>query len=131
MKTTTNKKIGNDFESELCDMFAAKGYWAHNFAQKSSGQPCDIIVQRDNDTYLIDAKVCSDGSFKLSRVEDNQIRAMKLFYNCGGNPGFFALKLGEEVFLVPLGVISKLPGSTINDKTIRSRGITFEEFTQR
>ena len=130
MKTTTNKKIGNDFESELCEMFAAKGFWAHNFAQKSSGQPCDIIVQRDNDTYLIDAKVCSEGYFKLSRVEDNQINAMKLFYQCGGNSGYFALKLGEDVFLLPLSLLLRLPESKISEKTIRSRGITFEEFTR-
>ena len=29
-----NKKLGNDFEQELCEIFADAGYWVHNFANR-------------------------------------------------------------------------------------------------
>ena len=54
-----NKKLGNDFEQELCEILADAGYWVHNFANRKNGQPADIIAVRSGGAYLIDAKVCT------------------------------------------------------------------------
>ena len=127
-KGLTNKKIGNGFESEFCDMLAAKGFWAHNFRQGPSGQPCDIIAVKNNNSYLIDAKVCSDNTFRLTRAEANQISAMSLFYECGNNPGFFALQTDSGIYMVPLGVILHMKDKTITEAAMKSRGYIFEEW---
>ena len=39
----TNKKIGSDLEQEVCRLLAEQGYWVHNFANRTNGQPVDII----------------------------------------------------------------------------------------
>ena len=53
----SNKKIGNDFEAELCEMLSLYGFWCHNLAVKSEGQPADVIAARNGKAYLIDCKV--------------------------------------------------------------------------
>ena len=99
--STTNKKLGNDFEAELCEMLAEHGYWVHNFAMNKAGQPADIIAVKNKKAYLIDAKVCSKGSFKVSRKEENQELSMTLWNDCGNGQGWFALKLDEGVIMIP------------------------------
>lgn len=102
----TNKKIGNDFEQELCEKLSEHCFWTHNMAMNKSGQPADIIAVRNKVAYLIDAKVCSSRGFALSRVEENQELAMELWEQCGNGQGWFAFKLPtEEIFLMPLILI--------------------------
>ena len=67
----SNKKLGSDFEQEVCQELAQEGYWVHNFANRKNGQPMDIIAVRENIACLIDAKVCTNGIFKISRIEEN------------------------------------------------------------
>ena len=55
----SNKKLGNSFESELCEILSMYGFWCHNLAQNSAGQPADVIAVRNGKAYLIDCKVCS------------------------------------------------------------------------
>ena len=38
----TNRKLGNTFESEFCEMLYEKGFWVHNMAQNQAGQPADV-----------------------------------------------------------------------------------------
>jgi Holliday junction resolvase len=99
----SNKKSGNQFESELCEILSMYGFWCHNLAQNSAGQPADVIAVRNGKAYLIDCKVCStDKGFALSRVEDNQELAMKLWNECGNGQGWFAMKLPTgDIFMVP------------------------------
>ena len=98
----TNKKIGNDFEQELCDKLSAYGFWTHNMAMNKAGQPADIIAVRHKTAYLIDAKVCSSRGFALSRVEENQELSMELWNECGNGQGWFALKVPtEEIYMIP------------------------------
>jgi Holliday junction resolvase len=98
----TNKKIGNDFEQELCDILARYGFWTHNMAMNKSGQPADIIAVKNKTAYLIDAKVCSSRGFALSRMEENQDLAMELWKECGNGQGWFAIKLPtEEIYMLP------------------------------
>ena len=99
----SNKKLGNSFESELCEILSMYGFWCHNLAQNSAGQPADVIAVRNGNAYLIDCKVCSTNKgFALDRMEDNQNLAMELWDECGNGQGWFAMKL-------PTGDIIMLP----------------------
>jgi Holliday junction resolvase len=98
----TNKKLGNDFEQELCERLSGHGFWCHNMAMNKAGQPADIIAVRNKTAYLIDAKVCSSKGFALSRVEENQELAMILWKESGNGQGWFAIKLPtEEIYMIP------------------------------
>ncbi len=94
-ETVVNKLVGNRFEQELCDKLSEYGFWAHNMAQTSAGQPADVIAVRDGNAYLIDCKVCENNRFRLSRIEENQENAMTLWETTGNTPGMFALKLTD------------------------------------
>ena len=99
----TNKKIGNDFESEFAEILSAYGFWVHQLSQNAAGQPADIIAVRNGKAYLIDCKVCStDKGFALSRMESNQDFAMELWNECGNGQGWFAIKLPtNDIFMLP------------------------------
>lgn len=64
----SNRKTGTTFESELCEILSQNGFWAHNLAQNSAGQPADVIAVRNKTAYLIDCKVCSRNKYSLSRI---------------------------------------------------------------
>lgn len=91
----SNKKTGNAFEKELCELLSNFGFWAYNFPNKTSGQPADIIASRDGTPCLIDCKVCENDTFDTRRMEDNQINSMMKWRATGNGCGFFALKLHE------------------------------------
>lgn len=103
----SNKKLGNQFETELCEILSMYGFWVHNMAQNAAGQPADVIAVRNGQAYLIDCKVCStDRGFALSRVEENQELAMELWLECGNHQGWFAIQLPNgNIFMVPHIVI--------------------------
>ncbi len=97
----TNKKLGNTFETELCELLYAHGFWCHNMTQNSSGQPADVIAVKDHKAYLIDCKVCSKGRFALDRMEENQDLSMELWRDCGNGEGWFAVKVNDQIFMIP------------------------------
>lgn len=102
----SNRKLGNSFESELCEILFNHGFWCHNLAQNQAGQPADIIAVKNKRAYLIDAKVCSTkNGFALSRLEENQILAMKLWESCGNGSGWFALKFDEKITMISLNAL--------------------------
>ena len=103
-----NKKLGNDFEHELCEILADAGYWTHNFANRKNGQPADIIAVKNGGAYLIDAKVCSYEVFPFKRIEDNQQLAMDMWIECGNIEPYFALKARNEVYMVGYSTIKEL-----------------------
>lgn len=92
----SNKKLGNDFEQEVCKTLALNGYWVHNFANRTNGQPADIIAVKDGVACLIDAKVCSNGVFQTSRIEENQVLSMKRWFACGNRAVMFWLQLPDK-----------------------------------
>lgn len=130
----TNKKLGNDFESELCEMLSEKGFWVHNFTQNQAGQPADIIAVKNEISYLIDAKVCSDNKFPLSRIEENQKNSMDLWRDCKNGTGWFAFLIGDEVFMMAYSNITKMKAeelrSTLTLSDIVERGMTFKKWVQ-
>ena len=90
-----NKKIGNDFEQDLCEKLSEYGFWTHNLTMNKAGQPADIVAVKNKIAYLIDAKVCSNDIFPLSRVEENQDLAI-LFLTAtmsAGCPALFIVRL--------------------------------------
>lgn len=101
----SNRAVGNAFEQELCEKLFGYGFWCHNLKQDNSGQPADVIAVRNKVAYLIDAKDCSSKGFDLRRVEDNQILAMRMWHECGNGQGWFALRVDEEVYMLPYPII--------------------------
>lgn len=127
----TNKKIGNDFESQLCELLSSRGFWCHNFAVKKEGQPADIIAVRNGKAHLIDCKVCSTSKgFSLSRVEENQELAMTRWSDCGNGDGWFAFLVDDSVYFMQHCVIAHLPegGSYISPVVIMDYGIPFDRW---
>lgn len=124
----SNKKLGNDFESELCERLFDNGWWVHNMAQNASGQPADVIAVKDGRARLIDAKVCSRGKFPLSRMEENQDLSMTLWEKCGNGEGWFALLLDGEIYMIPhsVMVVCREEQSVLTADEIRFIGFTFE-----
>lgn len=96
----SNKKLGNSFEAEFCDILSKAGFWCHNMAQNAAGQPADVIAVKEKEAFLIDCKVCSTGSFQYSRIEDNQDLSMELWHDCGNGCGWFALKFDTDIYMV-------------------------------
>lgn len=103
-----NKKLGNDFEQELCEILADAGYWTHNFASKKTGQPADVIAVKDGKAYLIDAKECTREIFPLKRMEYNQELSMGLWIECGNIEPYFALKARNEIYMVDYTTVMDL-----------------------
>lgn len=107
----SNRAIGNAFEQELCELLFGYGFWVKNLKQDSAGQPADVIAVRNKIAYLIDCKDCSANGFDLRRIEDNQITAMELWEECGNGQGWFALKIGEEIYMLPYFTVMAMRNS--------------------
>lgn len=99
----SNKQLGGDYEQTVCQALAAEGYWVHNFANRQNGQPMDIIAVKDNRAVLIDAKVCSDGRFRTSRIEENQVLSMKKWFSCGNTTAMLWISMPDGMqYLLPI-----------------------------
>ena len=131
----TNKKLGNDFEQELCEKLSEYGFWCHNMALNKSGQPADIIAVKNKIAYLIDAKVVSSSrGFALSRVEENQDLAMDLWNERGTGQGWFAFKLPtNEIYMLPHVCIKALmvSQSTLSCSEIFQMGKSLDKWVMK
>lgn len=128
-----NRTMGNSFEIELCEILSSYGFWVHPMRQDNSGQPADIIAVRNKVSYLIDAKVCSDNKFPLSRVEENQDLAMDLWKECGNGLGWFALKTDYGVYMLSHYCIKayKNQQSSLSAKEIHDLGMPIEKWVKK
>ena len=126
----SNKKVGNDFEREFCEILSENGFWVHNFTQNQAGQPADVIAVRDGKAFLIDCKVCSTGRFQLKRIEENQQLAMEHWLDMGNDEVWFALKLDDNIVMINyldlMGL--KMIQSSLNIKEIFKQGIMIEDW---
>lgn len=129
----TNKKVGSDFEAEFCELLYAHGFWVHNMAQNSSGQPADVIAVKDKKPYLIDCKVCARGRFPFSRIEENQHNAMELWKSSGNGEGWFALKCGGHIFMIPHFSMKAVAAeqSSISYVEMCEYGMTLEKWVKK
>ena len=128
-----NKKLGSSFETELCEILSSCGFWVHFFGANNSGQPADIIAVKNKTAYLIDAKVCSDNTFPLSRVEENQDLAMELWQDCGNGLGWFALKTDYGIYMLSHYCIKayKNQQSSLSSKEIIELGLPIEKWVKK
>lgn len=126
MSHSTNKKLGNKFETEFCEILFQEGFWTHNLAQNSAGQPADVIAVRNGKAYLIDCKVCINDTFPFSRIESNQHTAMTLWKQSGNGYGWFALQLSnKDIYMIDhnLMIALSLNQSSIGEDIITHFGL--------
>lgn len=126
----SNKKIGNDFENEFCEILSENGFWVHNFAQNQAGQPADVIAVRDGGSFLIDCKVCITGRFQLNRIEENQQSAMQHWVDMGNEEAWFALKIENSIVMMQYSdlMLLKTVQSSLNKSEILKHGVMFEKW---
>lgn len=127
----SNKKVGNDFEKELCDMLASEGFWAHNMAQNKDGQPADIIAVKQGKAFLIDCKDCQGTAFDLSRIEENQDLSMDLWYALGNGYGLFAVRFDKSIYIISKYAIKVIGTSKITKEIFEIFAETFEEWVRK
>ena len=129
----SNRAVGNAFEQELCELLFAHGFWTKNLKQDNAGQPADVIAVRNKIAYLIDCKDCSSKGFDLRRVEENQINAMSLWFDCGNGQGWFALKIHESIYMLPyVSVMAyKLNQSSMSFEEIFANAVPIGEWIKK
>ena len=131
----SNKQLGSDYEQTVCQALAAQGYWVHNFANRQNGQPMDIIAVKENRAVLIDAKVCSDGKFRTSRIEENQVLSMKKWFSCGNTTAMLWISMPDDIqYLLPItdaGHLDRiLQKSVLTADDLRQMGYAIERSVQ-
>lgn len=129
-----NRKVGTGFERDLCLSLSGCGFWAHNLAQNSQGQPFDVIAARNGVSYPIDCKDCSKNIFKMERIKENQFSAMSLWEETGNGEGWFALRMmNGAVYFLSFTVIRNLflMKTVLSASEIRQFGITLREWVSQ
>lgn len=102
MYRSNNKRLGTEFEREMCDRLSALGYWVHFIVPDARGaQPFDIIAVKGTSATAIDCKTSARGSFPITRLEDNQIMAFELWIRCGNTNPLIAVKFNERIYRIP------------------------------
>jgi len=132
--TNDNRKIGTGFEKQLCVSLSGYGFWAHNLAQNSQGQPFDVIAARNGKVHPIDCKVCEKNIFKMERVEENQASALTLWRETGNGEGWFALKMNNgAVFFVSFSKLEDLSylKTVLSESEIKAVGIPLGEWVRQ
>lgn len=95
-KKKSNKALGNDTEKQFAQYMYAKGWWVHIFSYNTSGQPCDIVMSRDNMVWFLDVKNVEGDRFDFTRVEPNQMTAFELLISRGTSNVGFAIKFKDH-----------------------------------
>lgn len=132
--TNDNRRVGTGFEKQLCMSLSGYGFWAHNLAQNSQGQPFDIIAARNGKSYPIDCKDCAKDIFKMERIEENQSSAMFLWRETGNGEGWFALRMANgAVYFLPFSKLESLSllKTVLSASEIRQFGVTLREWVEQ
>lgn len=104
-----NKKIGNEFEAEMCERLNKAGYWVHFISPDVTGaQPFDIIAVKDNVPFAFDCKTSVKRKFPISRLEVNQIMAFDKWIARGNSNPMIAVKYKDTIKIVSYWVLKKL-----------------------
>ena len=112
----SNKSNGTAFEWEFANMLYKHGFWVHRMQDNQNGQPFDIIAAKDMIAYGFDCKDCQRSIFRLSRIEENQMLAMRLWWQCGNGNAFFAIRMPT----IGIRLISYITVMTLLDAGISS-----------
>ena len=112
-----NKKLGTEFEQEVCELLASKGYWAHFITPDARGaQPFDIIAVKNGRAIAADCKTCVANWFHITRLEENQISAFELWLRCGNEMPQVFVKHNDKVYMIPYGRIKEEGKIKINEE---------------
>lgn len=132
--TNDNRRVGTGFEKQLCMSLFGYGFWAHNLAQNSQGQPFDIIAARNGKSYPIDCKDCAKDIFKMERIEENQSSAMFLWRETGNGEGWFALRMTNgAVYFLPFSKLESLSllKTVLSASEIRQFSVPLREWVEQ
>lgn len=103
-----NKKLGTEFEKELCKWLAIKGYWVHFIVPDARGaQPFDIIAVRNGEAVAGDCKTSVKKVFSINRLEENQILAFERWLNCGNKSPLVFVKYQDHVYYIPYEILKR------------------------
>lgn len=101
-----NKKLGTQWEQEVCKLLAQRGFWVHFFVPDARGaQPFDIIAVKDGKAIAIDCKTCVANTFNINRLEDNQISSFEKWIACGNSEPAIAVKHEHKLYWIPYTMI--------------------------
>lgn len=130
----SNKSVGTAFEKEFAELLSDMGFWVHRLQDNKNGQPFDIIVAMDGEALVFDCKACEQRFFDLSRIEENQHCAMRLWKECGNSEGIFAIRYPfAGIYLFPYRNLEELAQEgirTIPENTARFYGTSFESWKE-
>ena len=97
MQINNNKKSGNSFENEFCELMKAQGYYAHlNTPGKGGQQPFDVQLLKNNRSAQVDCKVCHEEYFSLSNIRENQRTAFRLLESLGSDNNYIVVKFAKS-----------------------------------
>lgn len=128
MGIDSNKSLGSSYEEDFARILFENGFWVHLLRQTEAGQPADLIACRNGRTFLIDCKVCSNGNFPISRMEENQKLAMQAFMDAGNSEPWFALEVDGQTYMIPFHFMLRHPTPTLSQTQIMRYGETIEEW---
>lgn len=114
-------------------MASKYGFWAHRLQDNKNGQPADVIMAKHDVAVLVDCKVCENNRFPLSRMEENQINAMRKWINCGNGHVAFALKLDNDIRMINYEILMTLKNyhKSLNKNDIIKYTLSFLEWQER
>ncbi|MBA2215221.1 Holliday junction resolvase RecU [Sellimonas intestinalis] len=127
----SNKRNGTAFEKEFAQLLSEEGFWAHCLKDNANGQPFDVIAAKGGRSYVFDCKDCQTDRFVLSRIEENQHHAMKLWAATGNQQGMFVIRFSGRIYLVPhrmLEILQENGTKSITEIETRRYGRTFEQW---
>lgn len=127
----SNRALGNKFEREFCKTLSDQGFWVLNVPMSAAGQPADVIAVKDNTAFLIDCKVCSSKGFPLSRIEENQVLAMRLWEKCGNSHAWFAIRMQDGTIRMLSNreaIAYKQQQSRMSDGELRGSAISLKDW---
>lgn len=121
-----NKKIGSDFERDVCTLFSAFGYWVHFIAPDARGaQPFDIIAVKGGEAIAIDCKTSVSPRLNVSRLEDNQNMAFRHWMKCGNREPALAVLYNDCLYFI---AYNKISNSGIVD--LREEDVFISDFSE-
>ena len=112
-----NKRLGTQFEREICEKLAKLGYWVHFLAPDARGaQPFDIIVVRDGIAHAIDCKTCVANTFSINRLEENQVTAFERWMKCGNTIPIVAVKHDGKIYAIEYTELKERKSIKLNER---------------
>ena len=111
-----NKVKGTAFERKMCNILSRNGYWVHFISPDNSGaQPFDIIAVKSGMAIAADCKTCVDDTFRIGRLEDNQIMAFERWVACGNLDPVIFVEHDKNIYLIPYNDLKEKRGVKLDE----------------